>query len=78
MVIYYLEHVYLISNSDAKDSICNWQDYRLCSLCSSTAADANTACSPGQLQILSLGSELLIKMESPHEIHNLGDTIVGA
>ena len=54
MVIYYIEHVYLISNSDAKDSICNQQGYRLCSMCSSTAADANTAYSPAQLQILSL------------------------
>ena len=31
-----------LSNSDAKDSMY----LQLCSLCSSTAADANTACSP--------------------------------
>ena len=49
----------VLSNFDAKDSICNKLGYRLCSLCSSTAADANTACSTGQLQKLSLVLELL-------------------
>ena len=46
-----LHTVKLVSTSDTKESTCNKRAYRLCSLCSSTAADANTACGPVQLQI---------------------------